>query len=129
MSAKGPRQSSPLFVDPEDLEADLSTIQDLLDTYSRQFRGTLQRIHFKRGFGVVKGHNGKTYEFSVQTVSVGGALQRLRDIKPGMAVTFDLAHTERGPRISRLWVGALKSPAEALSMESTASLDDEVESD
>lgn len=104
------------FLDPQDLEEELKSFQDVLDHYGRHYRGTVQRLHLKRGHGTVKAYSGKVYEFSAATVYVGGAVSRLKDVKPGMAVTFDLAQTEHGPRISRLWIGALKPIPEAVGL-------------
>lgn len=112
------------FVDPEDIEAELSTLQDLVDRYGQRYRGVIQKIQHRRGVGAVKAHSGRLYTFSLATVYIGGLAKRLREVKPGMSVTFDLTHTEDGPRISHLWIGSQPAIPDALGLDPATPLDD-----
>jgi hypothetical protein len=87
--------------DPEDTDAELDR---RLDRTAQLYEGRIVRVG-GRGRGVVKSARGDEISFDPTTVDVRGTVRRVRSLRNGMRITFDVALTADGPQVTTIWVG------------------------
>ena len=67
----------------------------------RFYRGTILRVHYGRGSGLVRTGNGREIPFAVPFVEFLDG-RRIEDLAEGMEIGFDVGWTSRGLRVTTI---------------------------
>lgn len=83
-----------------DHDIDEAEPASLLPAYP-YYRGTILKVQYGRGTGIVRTGSGREVRFTVPFVELLGGT-RVQDLREGMEVGFDVGWTSRGLRVTKL---------------------------